>query len=202
MTDWKPTMLTASAPSGEMMTWINPSAIEQLQREVDALKVKAAPTPVEDEVTPEMCAAASRTWDKQTSWSSAATWTAVYRAMRAAAAPEDEVTEAEREAGVQAVWKNFPGLTIFDARTVADAIISAMRAARVPAPTPVAPTSEPSAELVALRELRKAVLSFAATEDWQAWADSGNDYAPFLCNYTIAKIARLLAALDAAEEGR
>ena len=44
MTDWKPTMLTASAPSGEMMTWINPSAIEQLQREVDALKVKAAPT--------------------------------------------------------------------------------------------------------------------------------------------------------------
>ena len=51
MTDWKPTMLTASAPSGEMMTWINPSAIEQLQREVDALKVKAAPTPVEDEGT-------------------------------------------------------------------------------------------------------------------------------------------------------
>jgi hypothetical protein len=38
-------MLTASAPSGEMMTWINPSAIEQLRREVDALKVKAAPTP-------------------------------------------------------------------------------------------------------------------------------------------------------------
>jgi len=90
-------MLTASAPSGEMMTWINPSAIEQLQREVDALKVKAAPTPVEDEVTPEMCAAASRTWDKQTSWSSAATWTAVYRAMRAAAAPEDEVTEPSAE---------------------------------------------------------------------------------------------------------
>ena len=97
MTDWKPTMLTASAPSGEMMTWINPSAIEQLQREVDALKAQAAPTPVEDEVTPEMCAAASRTWDKQTSWSSAATWTAVYRAMRAATAPEDEVTEASAE---------------------------------------------------------------------------------------------------------
>lgn len=45
MTDWKPTVLTASAPSGEMTTWINPSAIEQLQREVDALKAKAAPTP-------------------------------------------------------------------------------------------------------------------------------------------------------------
>jgi hypothetical protein len=71
-----------------MMTWINPSAIEQLQREVDALKVKAAPTPAEDEeVTPDMCAAASRTWDKQTSWSSAATWAAIYRAMRAARAP-------------------------------------------------------------------------------------------------------------------
>lgn len=83
MTEW----VKREHSEGRHILYIEWDAIEQLQREVDALKVKAAPTPVEDEVTPEMCAAASRTWDKQTSWSSAATWTAVYRAMRAAAAP-------------------------------------------------------------------------------------------------------------------
>ena len=89
MTDWKPTMLTASAPSGEMMTWINPSAIEQLQREVDALKVMAETTPVEDEVTEAMVEAGKDAWGRAVNryLDDTDCWVAVYSAMRAAAAP-------------------------------------------------------------------------------------------------------------------
>ena len=92
MTDWKPTMLTASAPSGEMMTWINPSAIEQLQGEVDALKVKAAPTPAEDEVTEAMLEACKDAWERAVNryLDDTDCWVAVYSAMRAAAAPPSE----------------------------------------------------------------------------------------------------------------
>jgi hypothetical protein len=152
MTDWKPTMLTASAPSGEMMTWINPSAIDQLKREVDALKAQAA--------------------------------------------PEGEVTEAEQDAFLRKwFFGGWPNDFDCDAKNYLrknfNNAYRAMRAAR-PAPTP-----QPSEELRLLRELRGALLEIGTADWWQRRC--GLNMAAY--SSATKEIARLLAALDAAEAG-
>lgn len=144
--------------------------ILELRAEIDALKAPAAPTPVEDEVTE-----AEREYE-----------------------PTYDMMQEGCEAYLNAVMQradraecDWDGLL---------AAYRAMRAARVPAPTPE-PSAQPSEELRLLRALRDVVNDLGDTAQWRMRAEQ-RGYMVF-CNAQdcadIADIQEGLAALDAAE---